>query len=246
MRIIARLDVQPPHVVKPIQFEGLRKLGNPNEMAVNYYNLGVDEIFYIDIVSSLYRRNPLFDLIETASAGCFVPLAVGGGIRSIDDCIRIIKSGADKVVINTYAMNNPSFIRNVSDILGSQSVVVHIEAKKHLDWWECYTDCGRIPTGVDVLTWVKDVIAHGAGEILISSVDRDGLQIGFDIELIKLVCENSSIPVVAASGAGSIEHVLQLLEQVKPSGIALASSLHYGNFDLQDLRMELKDKGYIK
>lgn len=246
MRIIARLDVQPPHVVKPIQFEGLRKLGYPNEIAKEYYLNGADEIFYIDIVSSLYQRSPVFEMIEMSSKGCFAPFAAGGGIRSVEDCIRIIKSGADKVVINTHAIKNPNLIKEASLLLGSQSVVVHIEAKKHQNWWECYTDCGRIPSGLDVLSWAKEVEILGAGEIVISSVDRDGLQQGFDIELVKAVCEIVTIPVVAASGAGNIQHILDLLEKVEPSAIAIASALHYGNLDLQFIKSVLRDKGFIK
>lgn len=246
MRIIARLDVQPPHVVKPIQFEGLRKLGTPNEMAKKYFELGVDEIIYIDIVSSLYRRAPVFDLIESSSQGVFVPMAVGGGIRSLEDALKIIKSGADKVVLNTHALLNPKLIKDISNVLGSQSVVVNIEAKKHIDWWECYTDCGRIPTGINAISWIEEVTKLGAGEILISSVDNDGMQNGFDIELIKLACEHSSVPVIAASGAGSVSHILELLSHAKPSGIAIASSLHYDSFEFHDLRIALDEAGYAK
>lgn len=246
MRIIARLDVQPPHVVKPIQYEGLRKLGTPNEMANKYYRLGVDEIIYIDIVSSLYRRDPIFDLIEAASQGVFVPIAAGGGIRSLEDALKIIKFGADKVVLNTHAILSPGLIKEISDVLGSQSVVINIEAKKHNEWWECYTDCGRNPTGINVLSWIDEVIKLGAGEIIISSVDNDGMQNGFDIELIKLACEQSSVPVIAASGAGSISHILDLISQAKPSGIAIASSLHYDSFDFNDLRTALNEVDYTK
>ena len=246
MRIIARLDIQPPYVVKPIQFEGLRKINSPNLLATKYFKQGADEIIYIDIVSSLYRREPLFDLIHQTSKEVFIPFAAGGGIRNLDDCLKIINSGADKVILNTHAILNPSLIKQASEVLGKQSVVIHIEAKKHFDWWECYTDCGRIPSGIDVVNWAKEVELLGAGEIVLSSVDRDGLQSGFDVDLVKSVCDVVSIPVVASSGVGTIEHIIELLSKVEPSAIAIASALHYENLDISTIKSFLRDNGYIK
>ena len=241
MRIIARLDVQPPFVVKPIQFEGLRKLGSPKDFATKYYLEGVDEIMYIDIVSSLYKQSPNIGMIKESSDKIFIPFAAGGGITTIEECIGLMNSGVDKIIINTYGVYNPDFIKLASELLGSQSVVVHIEAKKHKDWWECYTDRGRISSGVDVISWAKRAENLGAGEIVISSVDMDGLKSGFDIQLIKLVCEAVNIPVVAASGAGDLSHIEQLLDVIVPSGIALGSSLHYQNLDISLIR-QLKER----
>ena len=150
------------------------------------------------------------------------------------------------MVLNTHAILNPTLIREASEVLGKQSVVIHIEAKKHVDWWECYTDCGRIPSGLDVVNWAKEVELLGAGEIVLSSVDRDGLQSGFDVDLVKSVCDVVSIPVVASSGVGTIEHIIELLNKVEPSAIAIASALHYENLDISSIKGFLRDKGYIK
>jgi cyclase len=243
IRIIARLDVKPPFVVKPIQFEGLRKIGKPADIANKYYLAGADEILYLDIVASLYQREILFKEIENTSKGIFVPFAGGGGVKSIDDFILLLRNGVDKVVINTYALKNPTLISMASEILGSQSVVVHIEAKKWVSHWECYTDCGRVPTGKDVLEWALEVEKLGAGEIIISSVDNDGMKKGFDIDLVKLLTSNLSIPVVAASGAGSKADVLKVIKEAKPDAVALGSLLHYDIATIGELKKYLLENG---
>ncbi|MEY8212912.1 MAG: HisA/HisF-related TIM barrel protein, partial [Colwellia sp.] len=163
MRIIAKLDVKPPLVVKPVHFEGLRKVGKPNELAEKYYHQGADEILYIDIVASLYQREILFAHIEDSAENVFVPMGVGGGVKTINDFSKLFHSGADKVVVNTEVLqNNPELISEAAQTFGSQSVVVSIEAKKWGDWWECYSDCGRIRSGKNVLEWVKEAEALGA------------------------------------------------------------------------------------
>lgn len=183
-RIIAKLDVKPQHVVKPVHFEGLRKIGAPNELAKKYYQQGADELFYIDIVASLYQREILLDQVEQACSDIFVPFAVGGGVKTIQDFSNLFHYGADKVVINTSAVQaNPDIIDEAANTFGSQAVVVNIEAKQWNGWYECYTDCGRIQSGKNVMEWVKEVESRGAGEILLQSVDKDGRQRGFDIEL---------------------------------------------------------------
>jgi imidazole glycerol-phosphate synthase subunit HisF len=208
VRIIAKLDVKPPYVVKPVHFEGLRKMGNPSELAKKYYDQGADELFYIDIVSSLYQREILFNEIEKVANELFIPFAAGGGVKNIDDFSKMFHMGADKVVINTYAIQeDPNIIDIAAKIFGSQAVVINIEAKKWNDSWECYTDCGRIQSGKDVLEWVKEVEKRGAGEILLQSVDSDGRRRGFDIELAKEVVSLVKIPVVVSSGAGSLEDI---------------------------------------
>jgi len=241
VRIIAKLDIKPPYVVKPVHFEGLRKMGDPSELAKKYYEQGADEVVYIDIVSSLYQRNIIFDEIERTANELFIPFGVGGAVRSVDDFSKLFHIGADKVVINTYAVQeNPDIINNAAKIFGNQAVVVNIEAKKWGDYWECYTDCGRIQSGKNVLEWAKEVEDRGAGEILLQSVDSDGRNRGFDLELCKKVVELVGIPVVVSSGAGSLEDIKKVIEYAKPSGVAIASLLHYDKNTIKDIKDYLR------
>lgn len=243
MRIIAKLDVKPPFVVKPVHFDGLRKIGEPHSLAEYYYEQGADEIFYIDIVASLYQREVLFDDVRRAASNVFVPFAAGGGVRSLDDMSRLFHCGADKIVLNTFALQqDPGLITQAAHLFGSQSVVVNIEAKQWDGWWECYSDCGRIRSGKDVLSWVDEAQDLGAGEILLQSVDRDGRKCGFDIDLITRVKERISIPLVAASGAGSLEDIREVYRQSAPDAIALASVLHYGTCDIAAVKSMLKEE----
>lgn len=240
MRVIAKLDVKPPYVVKPVHFEGLRKMGLPADLARKYYQQGADEIFYVDIVASLYRREILFEAIMETAQQMFVPFAVGGGVRSIEDMSRLFHCGADKVVINTYALQQePGLIDQAARMFGAQSVVVSVEAKRWDGWWECFSDCGRERSGKDVLAWVREASERGAGELLIQSVDHDGRQDGFDVELIKQVKDVVSIPVVAASGAGNLNHIVELAREAKPDAIALASLLHYDYSDIAAVKDKL-------
>ena len=245
-RIIAKLDVKPPYVVKPVHFEGLRKMGKPSELAKKYYDQGADELFYIDIVSSLYQRKILSEGISETASELLIPFAVGGGVNSIDDFSKMFHMGADKVVINTYAVQqDPNIINKAAAVFGSQAVVVNIETKKWHQNWECYTDCGRIQSGKDVMEWVKEVEQRGAGEILLQSVDTDGRRRGFDIELSKEVVKSVDIPVVVASGAGSLEDIKVLIETASPSGVAIASLLHYDQVTIQDIKNYLKNSGIM-
>lgn len=243
-RIIAKLDVKPPYVVKPVVFDGLRKIGLPSELGFKYYKQGADEIFYIDIVSSLYRRRIIHEEVVKSCEGLFVPFAVGGGVTSIDDFSQLFNQGADKVVINTFALqSDPSIINKAAKIFGNQSVVVNIEAKRWDDWYECYSDGGRIRSNKNVLDWTQEVEERGAGEIIIQSVDNDGRQRGFDLDLVKLVVESVNIPVVAASGAGTLEDVCEVILHAKPSGVALASILHYDKHSIVDIKKYLSKNG---
>jgi len=245
-RIIAKLDVKPPFVVKPVHFEGLRRMGSPSELARKYYNQGADEVFYIDIVSSLYQRKFLSDGIKETANVLFIPFAVGGGVKSIDDFSKLFHIGADKVVINTYAVQqDPSIINKAAEVFGNQAVVVNIEAKKWQRNWECYTDCGRIQSGKDVLEWVQEVEQRGAGEILLQSVDTDGRRRGFDIELAAQVVDSVGIPVVVSSGAGSLKDIKEIIEIASPSGVAVASLLHYDRVTIQDIKEYLRNNGII-
>ncbi|MAD40823.1 MAG: imidazole glycerol phosphate synthase subunit HisF [Arcobacter sp.] len=240
-RIIVKLDVKPPFVVKPVHFEGLRKVGTPSEMAKKYYNQGADEIMYIDIVSSLYERDIIFEEIEKTANELYIPFGVGGAVKSIDDFSKLFHIGADKVAINTFAVQkDPTIINKAAEIFGNQAVVVNIEAKNWNSHWECYTDCGRIQSGKDVIEWAKEVEKRGAGEILLQSVDKDGRNNGFDLELAKQVVQSVNIPVVIASGAGKLEDIKKLIEYAKPSGIAIASLLHYDKVTINDIKEYLR------
>ncbi|WP_151949790.1 imidazole glycerol phosphate synthase subunit HisF [Aliarcobacter butzleri] len=243
-RIIAKLDVKPPYVVKPVHFEGLRKIGTPQELAKKYYEQGADEVMYIDIVSSLYQRGIVFEEIEKTANELFIPFGVGGAVRGIEDFSKLFHYGADKVLINTYAVQeNPDIINQAAEIFGSQAVVVNIEAKEWDKWYECYTDCGRVQSNKNVLEWVKEVEQRGAGEILLQSVDKDGRKRGFDLELAKKVVESVNIPVVIASGAGKLEDIKELIEYAKPSGVAIASMLHYDLTNIKEIKKYLSDNG---
>ena len=242
VRIIAKLDVKPPYVVKPVHFEGLRKMGSPAELAKKYYDQGADELFYIDIVSSLYQREILFNEIEEVANKLFIPFAAGGGVKSIDDFSKMFHMGADKVVINTHAIQeNPDIIDKAAKIFGSQAVVVNIEAKRWKNYFECYTDCGRIQSQKDVSDWASEVEQRGAGEILLQSVDMDGRRRGFDIELATEIVDLVNIPVVVSSGAGSLEDIKTLIEVVNPSGVAIASLLHYEQTTILDIKEYLNN-----
>lgn len=243
-RIIVKLDVKPPYAVKPVHFEGLRKIGLPIDLAKKYYEQGADEVMYIDIVASLYQREILLEEIEKTANELFIPFGVGGGVKTIDDFSKLFHSGADKVAINTYAVQeNPEIINQAAEIFGNQAIVVNIEAKKWETNYECYTDCGRIQSGKDVIEWAKEVEKRGAGEIFLQCVDTDGRQNGFDIELARKVVNSVNIPVVIASGAGKLEDIKQLIEYAKPSGVAIASLLHYDKFTVKDIKEYLRDNG---
>lgn len=243
-RIIAKLDVKPPYVVKPVHFEGLRKMGDPSELAKKYYDQGADELVYIDIVSSLFRREILFQKIEQVANTLFIPFAAGGGVKNIDDFSRMFHMGADKVVINTYAVQeDANIIDKAAKVFGSQAVMVNIEAKRWSDDIECYTDCGRIQSGISVLEWVKEVENRGAGEILLQSVDMDGRRNGYDINLAKEVVNLVDIPVVVSSGAGSLEDIKRVIEFANPSGVAVATLLHYDQLTIQDIKNYLRKNG---
>lgn len=245
-RIIAKLDVKPPYVVKPVHFEGLRKIGLPVDLAKKYYEQGADEVIYIDIVASLYQREIIFKDVQKTADQLFIPFGVGGGVRKIEDFSELFHSGADKVVINTFSVQeNPEIINQAAEIFGNQAVVVNIEAKKWENDYECFTDCGRIESGKNVIEWAKEVESRGAGEIFLQCIDNDGRQKGFDIQLAKSVVNSVKIPVVIASGAGNLENIKELIEHVNPSGIAIASILHYDKFTINDIKNYL-NKSNIK
>lgn len=244
IRIIVKLDVKPPYVVKPVHFEGLRKVGEPSDLAKKYYDQGADEIMYVDIVSSLYQREIIFGDIEKTANKLFIPFGVGGAVRSVKDISKLFHIGADKVAINTHVVQeDATLINRAAEIFGNQAIVVNIEAKKWDDYWECYTDCGRIQSGKNVIEWAKEIEERGAGEIFLQSVDKDGRKRGFDLELCKKVVEAVEIPVVVASGAGSLEDIKEVIDYAKPSGVAIASLLHYDTVSVGEIKTYLINHG---
>ena len=237
IRLIARLDIKGPNLIKGIRLEGLRVIGSPGEHALRYYQQGVDELIYMDCVASLYGRNHLGDIVRLAARDIFVPMTVGGGIRSVDDATQILRAGADKVAINTAAVANPQLITEIARKFGSQCMVLSIEAKQvgH-NQWEVYTDNGRERTGLDVVEWVKRGVALGAGEILLTSVDREGTRKGFDISLLKAVTSEISVPVIASGGMGKAEDVLGVVQDGGADAVAMADILHYKRAEIRDVR----------
>ncbi|KMP10332.1 imidazole glycerol phosphate synthase [Candidatus Nitromaritima sp. SCGC AAA799-A02] len=243
MRVIARIDVKNQYVIKGVHLEGVRKVGDPNDRALKYYREGVDEIVFMDAVASLYERNNLFHIIEKACTEVFVPIIIGGGIRSLDDVRKALHSGADKVAINTAAIRNPGFIREASLKYGSQCIVGSIEAKRKEGGWEAYVDNGREKTGIDVLEWARELEQLGAGEILLTSIDREGTQKGFESDLVKEINRTVSIPVIVSGGMGQLEHISSLMEQARPSALAFAAVLHFGKFSIPQIKNFMDDAG---
>ena len=236
MRIIPRLDIKGPNLIKSINLEGLRVLGNPNDFAVDYYKNGADELIFMDIVASLYNRNSLYEIIKRACKNIFIPFTVGGGIRSVDDALKIFDSGADKVSINTGAVKNPNIIKELSKRFGSQAVVLSVEAKKKQNLkWEVYIESGRESTGIDVIDWVKKGTELGAGEILLTSVDMEGTTKGFDFDLLKSVINETDIPVIASGGFGNLQDI-DKVNKLGADAVSIAHMLHYKKLSLREIR----------
>lgn len=236
VRLIARLDIKGPNLIKGIHLEGLRIIGDPNVYARKYYESGIDEIIYIDTVASLYGRNNLSDIVKKTVKDVYVPITVGGGIRSIDDVKYLLRCGAEKVAINTAATKNPGLIKEVSRKFGSQCMVLSIEAKRKENSWEVYTENGRQKTGLDVMDWVRIGEDNEAGEILLTSVDYEGTKKGFDYELIKKVSESVSIPVIASGGMGEYDHLNEVVKESSADAVAMADILHYERSTIQEIR----------
>ncbi|HAS47572.1 MAG TPA: imidazole glycerol phosphate synthase subunit HisF [Microscillaceae bacterium] len=228
IRIIPRLDIKGPNLVKGIHLEGLRVLGKPEEFARYYYENGADELVYMDVVASLYERNSLHDIITKTAREIFIPLTVGGGLRTLDDITQVLRAGADKVSLNTAAIRNPEIITQASQKFGSSTIVIAIEAIKQNDGgYLAYTDNAREHTGLDVFEWAQRVEELGAGEIMITSVDQEGTGEGFDLELTQKIANLVSIPVIAHGGAGKREDVAKIATEGNVNAVALASILHY-------------------
>jgi cyclase len=228
IRIIPRLDIKGPNLVKGIHLEGLRVLGKPSDFAKYYYEQGADEIMFMDVVASLYERNSLHDIISETAKSIFIPITVGGGLRTISDIKEVLRAGADKVCLNTAAINNPKLIKDASRMFGSSTIVVAIEAIKEGNGnYLAYTDNGREHTGKDVFEWAEELYELGAGELVITSVDREGTGEGFDLELISKISALVNIPIIAHGGAGKKEHLLPAVKTGGANALAIASVLHY-------------------
>jgi imidazole glycerol-phosphate synthase subunit HisF len=240
-RLIARLDIKNGTVIKGIHLEGQRRIGDPIELARKYYLQAVDEILLMDSVASLYGRSNLFHMISEACKTVFVPITMGGGIRTIEDVEQALNAGADKVAVNSALVNNPELVGEIASVYGSQCLVGSIEAKRRGDGWEAYVSNGREPTGRDVLEWARELEGRGAGELLVTSVDQEGTQRGFDIELCAAVEAEVRIPVVASGGAGRLEHLQQLDVRTQLQGLAIASLLHYNKATVAQLKSVLSD-----
>lgn len=230
IRIIPRLDIKGPNLVKGIHLEGLRVLGKPERFARFYYENGADELIYMDVVASLYDRNSLLDIVKKTSREIFIPLTVGGGLRSLDDIRDILRAGADKVSLNTAVTANPELIHKASRKFGSSTIVVSVEAIKKTDGtYEAYTDNGRQPTGLDAIEWALRAAELGAGEIMLTSINREGTGQGFDLNLTKTIAGAVSIPVIACGGAGQISDIADVIETGQADAVSMASILHYNS-----------------
>ena len=229
IRIIPRLDIKGPNLVKGIHFEGLRVLGKPEDYARFYYETGADELIYQDAVASLYGRNSLLDIVERTSREIFIPLCVGGGLRSVDDIRTVLRAGADKVAINTAATERPEFVREASRAFGSSTIVISIEAVKNgAGKYEALSNYGRENTGLDAIEWAKQVEALGAGELLVTAINQEGTGKGYDLELTKEISKAVSIPVIALGGAGKLPNIRDVVIDGYADAVSMASVLHYG------------------
>ncbi|MCM8785113.1 MAG: imidazole glycerol phosphate synthase subunit HisF [Candidatus Omnitrophica bacterium] len=244
IRIIPCLDVKDGKVVKGIHFEDIRVAGDPVENASFYYKEGADEIVFLDISATIEGRKTMVDIVKKVADVIFIPFTVGGGISSIDDIEKLLSNGADKVSINTAAVKNPNLIEQSAKKFGSQSIVVAIDAKRVGDnKWEVFIESGKTPTRLDVVEWAKRVVDLGAGEILLTSIDRDGTQEGYDVELTKTVSENVNIPIIASGGAGKLEHLYEVIVNGKASAVLIASLLHFRILTIPQIKKYLKENG---
>nr|4EVZ_A Chain A, HisF-LUCA [synthetic construct]4EVZ_B Chain B, HisF-LUCA [synthetic construct] len=242
-RIIPCLDVKDGRVVKGVNFENLRDAGDPVELAARYDEEGADELVFLDITASHEGRETMLEVVERTAEQVFIPLTVGGGIRSVEDASRLLRAGADKVSINTAAVKNPELITEAAEEFGSQAVVVAIDAKRVGGGWEVFTHGGRKPTGLDAVEWARKVVELGAGEILLTSMDRDGTKAGYDLELTRAVSEAVSVPVIASGGAGELEHFAEVFELEGADAALAASIFHFGEITIREVKAYLRERG---
>ncbi len=247
-RIIPCLDVDNGRVVKGVKFVDIRDAGNPVDVARRYDKEGADEITFLDITASSDNRETIVHVVEEVANEVFIPLTVGGGIRTVDDVRRMLNAGADKVGINTAAVFNPDFVREAADKVGSQCIVVAIDAKKvsaegEALRWEIFTHGGRKPTGLDAVEWAKKMAAYGAGEILLTSMDRDGTKVGFNLPLTRAISEAVSVPVIASGGVGNLDHLADGVIEGKADAVLAASIFHFAEYTIQQAKQHMADRG---
>lgn len=236
IRIIARLDVKGPNLIKGVNLEGLKIIGNPNEHAVKYYCDGIDEIIYMDTVASLYGRNNLKEILTKTVNDVFIPITVGGGVRSVEDAYSLLLAGADKIAVNTAAVDNPNLISNIAKRFGSQCMVISIEAKRVGRYsWEVYTNNGRERSGLSVVRWVQEAIDLGAGEVLLTSIDNEGTRKGFELDLVEAVSNVLKVPLIVSGGMGKPNDLVQAVEK-GADAVAIADILHYSRYSLNDIK----------
>jgi len=242
-RIIPCLDVKDGRVVKGVNFVGLRDAGDPVEIAKRYDTEQADELVFLDITASHEKRGIMLSVVSRTAEQVFMPLTVGGGIRSIEDIRELLRAGADKISMNTAAVEDPEIIASSSDRFGSQCIVIAIDAKRTRIGFEVYVHGGRTPTGIDAIGWAERVNELGAGEILLTSMDYDGTQEGYDIELTRMVSERVSIPVIASGGAGKLEHLYEALTEGKADAVLAASIFHYQTYTIKEAKQDLRSRG---
>jgi cyclase len=242
-RVIPCLDVTAGRVVKGVNFVGLRDAGDPVEIAARYDGEGADEVCFLDITASSDERDMLLHVIEAVAERVFIPLTVGGGVRQVGDVRRLLNAGADKVSINTAAVHNPELVREASDIVGCQCIVVAIDAKRDGASWQVYSHGGRRPTGLDALDWARRMEKAGAGEILLTSMDRDGTRDGFDIELTRAVADAVGVPVIASGGVGAVEHLAEGVLEGHADAVLAASVFHFGDFTVRAAKEHMRARG---
>ncbi len=242
-RVIPCLDVTAGRVVKGVNFVNLRDAGDPVEIAARYDAEGADELCFLDITASSDERDILLHVIEAVASRVFIPLTVGGGVRRVEDVRRLLNAGADKVSINTAAVQSPELVAQASGIVGNQCIVVAIDAKRKGDGWEVYTHGGRRPAGLDAVAWARRMQEAGAGEILLTSMDRDGTRAGFDVALTRAVSRAVGIPVIASGGVGSVEHLAQGILEGEADAVLAASVFHFGDFSVREAKEHLRNRG---
>ncbi len=247
-RIIPCLDVDAGRVVKGVNFVGIRDAGDPVEIAKRYNQQGADEITFLDITASHQDRDTTVEMVERIAGEVFIPLTVGGGIRSCDDIRTMLNAGADKVSINTAAVNNPDFVREAAERFGSQCIVVAIDAKRvsaagEAPRWEIFTHGGRKPTGLDAIDWARKMVDYGAGELLLTSMDRDGTKAGFDLELTRAIADAVAVPVIASGGVGNLDHLVEGVTQGGADAVLAASIFHFGEYTIPDAKRYLAEHG---
>ena len=240
IRVIARIDVNNEYVVKGKCLEGLRRVGKPNKMSKKYYIEGIDEIIFLDSVASLYDRNSLIDILKQSTKETFIPITIGGGIKTIKDIKDALSAGADKVAINTQAVINLDFIREATKVFGSQAIIGSVVARRHRYGWEAFIDNAKHRTHKDAIDWAEELEKAGVGEIMVTSIDNDGRQNGFDVGLVDALTKRVGVPVIASGGAGSSNDIIKLCKNTNCDAVAVASLIHYGIENISDIKSNMK------